>query len=76
MLKFYFIPLFVKKGNDEGTEFYFIARVRPEKNSFKEEIMPSGDDTESGPPVVSMILNLDQPVDEGLYSYLHEKTPE
>ena len=70
--KSHFIPLFVNKDNDEGKEFYFMGSVSPAPETFIEKMMPS-DDPNVSISVVTMILNLDFPVEDGLYDYLHEK---
>ena len=70
--KSHFIPLFVNKDNDEGKEFYFMGSVNPAPETFTEKMMPS-DDPNMSIPVVTMVLNLDCPVEDGLYDYLHEK---
>lgn len=62
------VPLFVKKSDDEGTEFYFMGMMRPLLDSFKETYI-SGKD---GKPVsvVTVQFVLDTPVEETLYMYL------
>ncbi|SFQ48590.1 DUF3427 domain-containing protein [Hymenobacter arizonensis] len=56
-----FIPLFVKKHNGEGGDFYFMGEVRPEE--FIETIL-------HGLPVVKVRFAMDTPVEEGMYGYL------
>ena len=34
-------PLFVKKSNDEGTDFYYIGEMEPIENSFRQTKMPA-----------------------------------
>jgi superfamily II DNA or RNA helicase len=64
------IPLFVKKNNDEGIEFYFLGDVRPDPSTFVEQTMP--DDKGCGRSVVRMALKLDQLVEETLFEYINE----
>ena len=59
-----FVPIFVKKNNDEGTDFYFLGQAQPIKGSFKEDTMPSGHS------VVRLDLKLAHAVPEELYNYL------
>ena len=65
------LPLFIKKSNDEGQEFYFIGNMQPIINSFEETEMSSGDNTKVS--VVSMKFDLDKPVNEDLYNYIIDK---
>jgi len=62
------LPLFIKKSNDEGLDFYFMGDLTVIDNSFSEEIM----DTSNGSnvSVVKMDFHLDKSVDPSLYSYI------
>lgn len=40
------LPLFIKKNNDEGTEFYYMGDVTPIDDSFEQTIMPGNNDNE------------------------------
>jgi superfamily II DNA or RNA helicase/HKD family nuclease len=62
------IPLFIKKNDVEGTEFYYMGDVCPVEDSFKEEKMQ--DDRGSYIPVVKLLFKLDRPVEDGLYAYI------
>ncbi|GEN57131.1 helicase [Halolactibacillus alkaliphilus] len=64
------LPLFIKKHNDEGTSFYYMGDVEPVVESFKEDIMATGEKTVS---VVKMMLRLKKPVEKGLYNYLTDQ---
>jgi hypothetical protein len=68
------IPLFIKKSNDEGLEFYFMGGMVPQENTFEQTTMPN----DSGSPVsvVKMIFSLKHPVDENLYEYLRDSNTE
>lgn len=62
------MPLFIKKNNDEGIEFYYIGELRPVLDSFRQKSMA---DSRGGTvSVVSLIMKLDKPVDEALYDYI------
>jgi len=65
------LPLFIKKSNDEGQEFYFIGDMKPISNSFEETEMSSGGDSKVS--VVSMKFDLDKPVIEDIYNYIIDK---
>jgi len=62
------IPLFVKKSDDEGHEFYFLGDVRPDPATFTQQAM--ADDHGGSVSVVRMTMTLDAPVDEALYEYI------
>jgi len=57
------IPLFVKKSNDEGIDFYFIGDVSPIESSFEQK-------TIAGTSVVQLVFKIGQEVDYSLYKYL------
>jgi len=65
------LPLFIKKSNDEGQEFYFIGDMKPISNSFEETKMAAGEN--SNVSVVSMKFDLDKPVIEDIYNYIIDK---
>lgn len=61
------LPLFVKKDDDEGVDFYFIGFLSYIKESAQETLMQ----TESGSvSVVKIDFRIDRPVETGLYKYL------
>lgn len=63
-------PLFVKKNNDEGKEYYYLGDAKPNP---KETIQTSmKNDKNKSVPVVQFLLNLDVPVEDSLYNYLTE----
>jgi hypothetical protein len=59
------VPLFVQKNNDEGIAFYYLGDVRPDPQTFTEQMMADGKT-----PVVRMKLLLDHPVEESLFDYI------
>jgi len=61
------LPLFVKKNNDEGLEFYYIGDLKAIKESFVEDRMPSKNGSVS---VVRVNFNIDTPVEENIYKYI------
>ncbi|MAX13035.1 MAG: restriction endonuclease subunit R [Candidatus Marinimicrobia bacterium] len=58
------LPLFVKKDDAEGSDFYFISYLTPINNSFKEVINKNGD------RVVRIHYKLKNPIQEKLADYL------
>ena len=59
------IPLFVKKDDKEGTDFYYLGNMIEKK--FEDTKMESSD----GPVnVVNVVFDLETPVQEGLYKYI------
>jgi superfamily II DNA or RNA helicase/HKD family nuclease/SOS-response transcriptional repressor LexA len=65
------LPLFIKKNNDEGMDFYYMGEVNPELNRVEQTTMPN--DHGKQLPVVKIRFNLDDPVTPNMYNYLHEK---
>lgn len=62
------IPLFIKKSNTEGGEFYFIGDLKLIDKSAVEKQIP--DDKNKLVSVVEMNFMIDQPVEKSLYDYL------
>ena len=64
------LPLFIKKNNDEGMEFYYMGDVSPNLEHVQQTTMPNNDGNQI--PVVKMRFNLAHPVASTMYNYLHE----
>lgn len=62
------IHLFVKKDDDEGTEFYYLGLVTPDVSSIIQLEKPSGDGETKN--VVEMDLHFKQPLPRNLFNYL------
>jgi hypothetical protein len=62
------IPLFVKKNNSEGVEFYYLGNMRVLRNSASEKHMNGANGKKVS--VVEMIFSLEFPVEKSLYDYL------
>jgi superfamily II DNA or RNA helicase/HKD family nuclease len=62
------LPLFIKKSNDEGLEFYFMGDVTPIDESFEETMMQ--DDTGNNVSVVKLDFKMNTTVEDSLYDYL------
>lgn len=61
----YDLHVFVKKDDNEGTDFYYLGKGRP--HSPKETLQKNKDGQSI--PVVEMIVDLEKPVDPALYDY-------
>lgn len=64
------LPLFIKKSNDEGKEFYYMGDVEPINSSFEQTFL--NDDHGKPVSVVKVIFKMKTPVEENLYNYLEE----
>lgn len=62
------IPLFIKKSNIEGGDFYFIGDLKMIENSAVVKQIP--DDKNKLVSIVEMNFIIDQPVEKSLYDYL------
>ncbi len=65
------LPLFIKKNNDEGMDFYYMGEVSPELNHIEETTMSN--DSGKQVSVVKIRFNLASPVSPSMYNYLQEK---
>ena len=66
------LPLFIKKSNDEGNDFYYMGDVTPIENSFEQTSMP--DDKGKKVSVVKVRYSMNNPVEDNIYSYITEKS--
>lgn len=60
------LSLFIKKDNDEGTDFYYIGEVTPMKFSQSTILGDKGESV----PIVQVIFSMNQPVESFIYEYL------
>ena len=65
------LPLFMKKHNGEGTDFYYMGDVKPIDESFEETTIKN--DQNRDVPVVKVVLELGTPVESTIYNYLTYK---
>jgi len=65
------LPLFIKKNNDEGMDFYYMGEVSPELNKVEQTTMSN--DSGKQVSVVKIRFNLSNPVSTSMYNYLEEK---
>jgi superfamily II DNA or RNA helicase/HKD family nuclease/phage repressor protein C with HTH and peptisase S24 domain len=66
------LPLFIKKSNDEGLDFYYMGEVSPALNQVEQTTMLN--DSGKQIPVVKIRFNLANPVTSSMYNYLQEKS--
>jgi len=59
------IPLFIKKNNDEGTDFYYMGDLNPLNST---ETTIAGNDNRTL-PIVNIIYHLVDEVEESIYQY-------
>jgi superfamily II DNA or RNA helicase/HKD family nuclease/SOS-response transcriptional repressor LexA len=64
------LPLFIKKNNDEGMEFYYMGEVIPNLNQVKQTTIPN--DAGNLLSVVKIRFNMTNPVNPAMFVYLHE----
>lgn len=64
------LPLFIKKNNDEGMEFYYMGEVSPNLDKVEQATMRNDKGKEI--PVVKIRFNLANPVTDSMYNYLQE----
>lgn len=64
------LPLFLKKDDNEGIDFYYLGDVLPIKNSIEQQYMPNDDGKKL--PVVKFEFELSYPVDAALFKYFQE----
>lgn len=62
------LPLFIKKDNDEGMDFYYMGEVKPNLNLVESTTIKN--DNGKTMPIVKIRLNLVTPVISSLYNYI------
>jgi superfamily II DNA or RNA helicase/HKD family nuclease len=62
------LPLFIKKSNDEGDEFYYMGEMKPIDESFEETTIPNNRGGRDS--IVKVLFNLTPSVEPSLYNYL------
>jgi superfamily II DNA or RNA helicase/HKD family nuclease len=65
------LPLFIKKNNDEGMDFYYMGEVSPELDHVEQTTMKN--DSGKNVSVVKIRFNLANPVSTSMYNYLEQK---
>jgi hypothetical protein len=64
-------PLFVKKSNEEGVDFYYMGELSPISGSFEQKSMVN--DLNQPIPVVKISFQISPPVEDALFNYLEDK---
>ena len=62
------LPLFVKKSNGEGDDFYYMGNVTPIEDSFTQTSIK--DNNNQDVPVVMIRLSMNQPAEDSIYNYI------
>ena len=62
------LPFFMKKHNGEGSDFYYMGDILPIDDSFCETTIKN--DNAKDVPVVKVILQLKNPVENSIYNYI------
>jgi hypothetical protein len=62
------MPLFVKKSDDEGLDFYYLGELTAISEKFENTLMQDKDGTQK--PVVKMEFLLNKPIEHNLFKYL------
>ena len=66
------LPLFIKKNNDEGLDFYYMGEVSPVLNQVEQSTILN--DSGKQLPIVKIRFNLTDSVTSSMYNYLQENT--
>ena len=62
------LPLFIKKNNDEGDEFYYMGDITPIEKSVKVDTLIS--ESKKNVSVVKINFTMNQPVENGIFNYI------
>jgi superfamily II DNA or RNA helicase/HKD family nuclease len=62
------LPLFIKKNNDEGKDFYFMGEISPDLNQVEQTTMSN--DSGKQVSVVKIRFKLSTPVSDTMYQYI------
>ena len=66
------LPLFIKKSNDEGAEFYYMGDVTPILDSFEQTALKN--DKGQKVSVVKIRFLMNHPVENSIYQYITAST--
>jgi superfamily II DNA or RNA helicase/HKD family nuclease len=66
------LPLFIKKNNDEGIDFYYMGDLIPIPNEYEQTSMPKDDSTSVS--VVKIQFKMINPVSSSMYDYITDHT--
>ncbi|MBP3943742.1 DUF3427 domain-containing protein [Sphingobacteriaceae bacterium WQ 2009] len=68
------LPLFIKKSNDEGLDFYYMGEMKPNLSTVNQTAIQT--DNGGQVPVVKIRFNIFPPVVESMYNYMHDNSAE
>lgn len=68
------LPLFIKKNNDEGNDFYYIGEINPNLDFVEQTSMPN--DKGGKVSVVKIRFNVFPAVSESIYNYINDNSSE
>lgn len=68
------LHIFVKKDDDEGSDFYYLGKAQPDQEHIEQTTMKDKHDKDI--PVVAMHLVMEEPIEYKLYHYLIEGSEE
>lgn len=68
------LPLFIKKSNDEGNDFYYMGEVKPNLDAVEQTHI--NNDSGGKVSVVKIDFNVFPPVDESIFNYLKDNSSE
>ena len=66
------LPLFIKKNNDEGTDFYYMGEMQPNLSLVEQTEMDNGKG--GSVSVVKIRFNVSPSVNESIYNYLNDNS--
>lgn len=66
------LPLFIKKNNDEGTDFYYMGEMKPNLDLVEQTSMDNGKGGKVS--VVKIRFNLFPSVNESIYNYINDNS--
>lgn len=64
------LPLFIKKSDDEGDDFYYMGEVNPILDKVEDSSMKN--DSGKQIPVVKILFSLESTVENSVFEYLHQ----
>ena len=68
------LPLFIKKNNDEGNDFYYMGEMKPNLDYVEQTSM--SDDKGKQVPVVKIRFHVSPPVVDSMYNYINDNSAE
>jgi len=66
------LPLFIRKNNDEGKDFYYMGDLTPIKDAYEQTTMSKGNGNSIS--VVKITFEMKNPVSSSMYDYITDHT--